>query len=168
MRFVFCISALILASLLPADVLVAQGKTVDVITKIDDYLKEGAKNGFSGAVLIAKDGKIALNKGYGLANKEQETPNSPDTVFDIGSVTKQFTATAILKLSEQKKLAVSDPLSRFFPKLPDDKKGITLHQLLTHSAGIVDTIGDGDFDICLLYTSPSPRDKRQSRMPSSA
>ena len=118
----------------------------DVATKIDSYLSAGVKNGFSGAVLIAVDGKTVLNKGYGLANKNQEIPNSPETVFDIGSVTKQFTAAAILKLTQQNKLSVSDPLSRFFPKLPDDKKKITLHHLLTHSAGLVDTIGDGDFD----------------------
>ncbi|MFK7768099.1 MAG: serine hydrolase [Mariniblastus sp.] len=120
--------------------------TTNAATRIDNYLTKGVEQGFSGAVLIAKDGKIVLNKGFGLANKEQSLPISPDTVFSTGSVTKQFTATAILKLSEQKKLSVSDPLSRFFPNLPDDKKQITLHQLLTHSAGFVGSIGDGDFD----------------------
>jgi len=115
-------------------------------SKIDNYLNEGAENGFSGSILVAKKGEIILHKGYGMANKENKIPYKTTTVSTIGSVTKQFTATAILKLVELKKLKVEDPLSKFFPKIPNDKKDITLHQLLTHSSGLIDGIGEGDFD----------------------
>ena len=117
-----------------------------IIQKIDNYLNAGTANGFSGSVLIAKKGEIILNKGYGLADKESNKPYTPTTISTIGSVTKQFTATAILKLVAMKKLKLTDPLSRFFTKLPKDKRKITIHQLLTHSAGMIDVIGDGDFD----------------------
>jgi len=96
--------------------------------------------------LIAKKGEVILSKGYGLADKESKKPYTPTTVSTIGSVTKQFTATAILKLVEMNKLKLTDPLSTFFKKLPKDKRKITIHQLLTHSAGLIDVIGDGDFD----------------------
>jgi len=115
-------------------------------TKIDNYLSEGVANGFSGSVLVARKGEIIINKGYGFANKENNILNSSHTVSTIGSVTKQFTATAILKLVEFKKLKVTDPLRTFFKDLPKDKKEITIHQLLTHSSGLIDVIGNGDFD----------------------
>lgn len=114
--------------------------------KIDNYLIQGVKNGFAGAVLIARNGEIILNKGYGLADREKQIPNTPTTIFSTGSVTKQFTATAILKLVEFNKLKLTDPISTFFEEVPNDKKEITIHQLLTHTAGLVDVIGDGDFD----------------------
>lgn len=115
--------------------------------RIDNYLTAGVPNGLSGAVLVYKDGKVILNKGYGFADKEKAILNTPTTVFDIGSVSKQFTATAIMKLEEQGKLKVEDSLSKFFKDLPDDKKNITIHQLLIHSAGITRDIGETDFDI---------------------
>lgn len=114
--------------------------------KIDTYLQDGVANGFSGSILVAKKGDIILHKGYGMANKENKIPYKATTVSTIGSVTKQFTATAILKLVELNKLKVEDPLSKFFSKIPNDKKDITLHQLLTHTSGLIDVIGEGDFD----------------------
>lgn len=114
--------------------------------KIDKYLAQAVTNGYSGAVLIAKNGNIIINKGYGLANRDKNVLNTPKTIFSVGSVTKQFTATAILKLVELNKLKLTDPISVFFDELPDDKKDITVHQLLTHSAGLVNSIGSGDFD----------------------
>ncbi len=114
--------------------------------KIDNYLSKGVANGFSGSVLVAKEGKIILHKGYGMANKENDIPYQVNTVSTIGSVTKQFTATAILKLEEFNKLKVTDPISKFFDNLPDDKKDITIHQLLTHTTGLIDVIGGGDFN----------------------
>lgn len=114
--------------------------------KIDSYLSQGVSNGFSGSVLIAKQGEIILHKGYGMADKENEIPYKATTVSTIGSVTKQFTATAILKLEEMNALKVTDSLSTYFKNLPKDKKEITIHQLLTHTSGLIDVIGDGDFD----------------------
>lgn len=123
--------------------------TVDVddsIARIDRYLQSGVDSGFSGAVLIAKDGNIVLNRGFGLANKSEGISNTPDTVFDIGSLTKQFTATAVLTLVDHGDLSLDDSISRFFANLPADKASITVHQLLTHTAGFIDSFGDGDFD----------------------
>ena len=113
----------------------------DTFTKIDTYLSNGTANGFSGAILVIKEGELIINKGYGLANKDSKTLNGPNTIFDIGSNTKQFTATAILKLVELGKIKLTDPLSTFFKNLPIEKQNITVHQLLTHSAGFSESIG---------------------------
>jgi len=94
---------------------------------------------FNGAILVANQGRIILSKGYGLANSKDETPNSPDTVFRIGSLTKQFTAAAILLLEERGALKVDDPLSRYIPDYPNGDR-ITLHNLLTHTSGIPEYI----------------------------
>ncbi len=118
----------------------------DLKCKIDHYLSEGVSNGFSGSILIVKDHQIKLNKGYGMADKENNIPYTSKSVAPIGSVTKQFTATAILKLVEFNKLQLTDSLSHFFKNIPVDKKNITIHQLLTHSSGFIDVIGEGDFD----------------------
>jgi len=113
----------------------------DTYTKIDNYLSNGTANGFSGAILVIKEGELIINKGYGLANKDSKTLNNPNTIFDIGSNTKQFTSTAILKLVELGKLKLTDPLSQFFKNLPIKKQSITIHQLLTHTAGFSESIG---------------------------
>ena len=113
----------------------------ETFTKIDNYLSHGTTNGFSGAILAIKEGELIINKGYGLANKDNKTLNNPNTIFDIGSNTKQFTSTAILKLVELGQLKLTDSLSKFFINVPIDKQGITIHQLLTHSAGFLESIG---------------------------
>ena len=112
-----------------------------LFSRIDNYFTAGTKNGFSGAIAVVKNGKTIINKGYGIANKETNSFNNPNTIFDIGSNTKQFTATAILKLAELGKLKLNDPLSKYFKNLPADKQDITIHQLLAHSAGFTDSIG---------------------------
>jgi len=104
--------------------------------RVDDYLSRSVPNGFAGAVLVAKDGRVVLSEGYGLADRATRIPVGPSTVFNIGSVTKPFTAAAILKLVEQGKLATSDTLAALFDGVPEDKRGITVHQLLTHTSGI--------------------------------
>jgi CubicO group peptidase (beta-lactamase class C family) len=114
--------------------------------KINDYLTNWESNGFNGSVLVVKNDTIILNKGYGLANKEDAIPNTSKTIFDICSVTKQFTAAAILKLAEDEKLNLADSLKIYFKDIPLDKSKITIHQLLTHSAGFGHGIGSGDFD----------------------
>jgi CubicO group peptidase (beta-lactamase class C family) len=109
---------------------------------LDAYLQKVADNGASGTILVACQGALVLCKGYGQANKEEGTPCRPDTVYDIGSITKQFTAAAILKLEMAHKLAVTDSIDKYFRDVPADKKAITLHHLLTHSAGLIDVLGD--------------------------
>lgn len=114
-------------------------------SRIDNYLSQGSQNGFSGAISVVKDGKIIINKGYGIANKNTQALNNPNTLFDIGSNTKQFTAAAIVKLAEMNKLNLEDTLNKYFNDLPEDKQHITIHQLLTHTAGFTESIGR-DFD----------------------
>ena len=122
-----------------------QDQATTLYHSIDHYLESGTKNGFAGAVTVIKHGNILINKGYGLANKTTQTLNNPNTIFDIGSNTKQFTATAIVKLIEMGKINENNPLSLFFKNLPTDKQNITIHQLLTHTSGFTETIGN-DFD----------------------
>lgn len=108
----------------------------DTCTLIDKYLtKLSNEKNFSGGLLIIKDGKKIFSKGYGWANIEEKIPFTPSTLASIGSITKAFTAAAIMKLSEQNKLSVDDSLKKFFPTVPADKANITIHQLLTHSSG---------------------------------
>ncbi len=110
-------------------------------TKLDKAVTEGGGRGFWGAVLVAKKGKILLAKGYGKADYT-ETPNTPLTLFELASTSKQFAAVAILHLQQKKKLSVKDTLDKFFKKdVPKDKRGITLHHLLTHTSGISGNIG---------------------------
>ncbi len=104
--------------------------------RLDEFVESIAKDrGFSGTVLVANAGRILLYKGYGLADREAGTPILPDTAFCIGSNTKAFTAAAILRLEQMGKLTVESPISKFFDSVPDDKQTITIHQLLSHSAG---------------------------------
>jgi CubicO group peptidase (beta-lactamase class C family) len=122
-----------------------QPQSGTLYSRINTYLSASSHKGFSGAISVVKNGKIIINEGYGMANKDTKTLNNPNTVFDIGSNTKQFTSTAILKLVELGKLKLNDPLSKFFKQLPTDKQNITIHQLLTHTAGFKEAIGN-DFD----------------------
>ncbi|MGD9723764.1 MAG: serine hydrolase [Pirellulales bacterium] len=126
----------------PADRDVIAG---DLGQKLHEHMSKGAEQGFSGALLVAKDGQVVIAKGYGMANREKQIPFSSTTVFDIGSITKQFTGAAIARLEMQGKLSAEDKLSKFFVDVPPDKAEITLHQLLTHSAGLKGDFG-GDYE----------------------
>jgi CubicO group peptidase (beta-lactamase class C family) len=106
------------------------------INKVQEYMDAYAKRGFfNGSVLVAYKGSILLNKGYGLANIECNTPNSPQTKFRIASLTKGFTSMAVMQLEEKGLLQVSDFLSKYIPDYPLGEQ-ITIHHLLTHSSGI--------------------------------
>jgi CubicO group peptidase (beta-lactamase class C family) len=98
-----------------------------------------------GAVLVARDGKVLLNKGYGMANVEWEIPATPTTKFRIGSITKQFTAAAILLLEQRDKLDVDDLVKKHLPDAPAAWDKITLHQLLTHQSGIPSYTSSPDY-----------------------
>jgi CubicO group peptidase (beta-lactamase class C family) len=95
-------------------------------------------NRFTGSVLIARNGRILVSRGYGMANLEDQIANSPQTKFRIASITKQFTAMGILMLQERGKLNVQDEFCRYIVKCPEAWQHITIHQLLTHSSGIPD------------------------------
>jgi CubicO group peptidase (beta-lactamase class C family) len=96
------------------------------------------------AVLVARDGKVLFEKGYGLTDVERRTSITPDTKFRIGSISKQFTAAAILKLAEAGKLKVEDKLSQFIPDYPRGGE-VTIHHLLTHTSGIHSYTSKPDF-----------------------
>ncbi len=88
------------------------------------------------AALVMKDGQIVLRKGFGMANLELGTPVSPDMVFELGSITKQFTAASILLLQERGQLRVEDEITKYLPDFPTHGKTITVENLLTHTSGI--------------------------------
>lgn len=105
-------------------------------TTLADYFQKAAGLGFSGAVLVAAGDQLLLRKGYGWADYERRIPITPETAFDIGSITKVFTAVAIMQLEEQGKLSTSDTITKYFANVPRDKTAITLHHLLTHTSGL--------------------------------
>src|SRR5260370_25225235 len=126
-----------IAVLLTAAACLVFGQDADLAARLDRVLRAHQEyRKFMGAALVAKDGKVLLEKGYGMANLELDVPNKPDTKFRLGSITKQFTATAILQLEEQSKLSTSDLACKYLANCPDAWKAITIHQLLTHTSGI--------------------------------
>nr|WP_321407122.1 serine hydrolase domain-containing protein [uncultured Carboxylicivirga sp.] len=121
-------------------------KTIDdksLVNWLTNYFEECNANGLSASILVAQNGKILYNGGIGLRDKSENLPVTKETIFTTGSLTKQFTATAILKLQEEDLLSVNDSISKFFENIPEDKRNITIHQLLTHTSGIVGNLGYG-------------------------
>ena len=131
-----CIAWLILLSL-PLPVLMAQansgkGKAPECL----EYLSRCEAHGWSGAVLVARKGKALVASGHGFADRYQAIPNGPETVFEIASITKVFTATAIMRLQEMGKLEITDSIDKHLPGVPKDKADITIAQLLSHTSGM--------------------------------
>ncbi len=105
----------------------------------DQVFADLARPGSPGCALaVARDGKVLYEKGYGLANVEEGVPIAPATIFDIGSTSKQFTASSILLLERQGKLALNDDVRKYIPELPDYGKKITILHLLNHTSGLRD------------------------------
>jgi CubicO group peptidase (beta-lactamase class C family) len=100
---------------------------------------------FMGTVLVVKDGKTVLDKGYGSADLEWNIPNTPATKFRLGSITKQFTAASILLLEEKGKLKLTDPVRQILPDLPESWDKVTIFNLLTHTSGIFNYTARPDF-----------------------
>ncbi len=118
----------------------AKPAALDPVTlekKVDELLKAHVSvNDFSGSVLLANGGTPLVAKGYGYANREWEIPNTPQTKFRIGSITKQFTSMLVMQLREQGKLRVEDSVCQYVTPCPDAWKPVTIHHLLTHTSGI--------------------------------
>lgn len=135
-----------LSSAVRATLLVASGflfvvpcSGQELVDRVDKYVQSAIERyHFSGAVLVAKGGQVVLSKGYGLANVEHDVANTPHTKFRIGSLTKQFTAVALLLLQERGLLTVRDPICRYLPQCPNGWQQITIHHLLTHTSGLPD------------------------------
>jgi CubicO group peptidase (beta-lactamase class C family) len=118
----------------------------EIRTKVDEYLNAAtAVNGFSGSVLVAQNGQPVVSKGFGMANIELAVPNTPQTVFRLGSVTKQFTATAIMILQERGRLRIGDPACQYLAECPASWKPLTIRHLLTHTSGIPNYTNFPDF-----------------------
>lgn len=126
--------------------------------KLDHAASAFAKaRNFTGSVLVAKGGTVVFEKGYGMANFELDVPNTPNTKFRLGSITKQFTSAAILQLQEQGKLSVTDSACKYVEGCPEAWQKVTIHQLLTHTSGIPSYTNLKDF--------PTPKFMRQPLTP---
>jgi CubicO group peptidase (beta-lactamase class C family) len=113
------------------------GKTI--VSKAESYINALAQQGrFSGAVLIARNGKVILEKGYGIANLEFNVPNTPRTKFRLASMTKAFTAVAIMMLQERGQLDIRDSICKYVPDCPPTWPPVTLKHLLNHTSGITE------------------------------
>jgi len=105
--------------------------------RLDSQVTRFAEYGFSGTVLVVRDGQIVLLKGYGLADVERGIPNTAATRFEMNSMTKMFTGVAILQLAAQKRLSLSDSVERYLGDFPSGKQGATIQQLVTHTSGLI-------------------------------
>ena len=133
-----------------------------VTERIDALMRDydGAVPGAS--VLVIRDGTPVVRRSYGLANLEERTPATPATNYRLASVTKQFTAAAVLILTEEGRLTIDDPIRRWLPSLPSAADAVTIRHLLTHTSGLIDyedVIPDGttaqlhDADVLRLLES---------------
>ncbi|MEM7333271.1 MAG: serine hydrolase domain-containing protein [Chloroflexota bacterium] len=124
----------------------AVSKTSEQLSmEIEAYVAQLEGKGFTGAILIARDGQILYEQGHNFADEAAQIQNSAETIFDSGSLSKQFTAVAILQLIEAEKLQLDNTLREIFENVPTDKSTITLHQLMTHSSGLPQYVYQGDF-----------------------
>ena len=122
-------------------------QSVPIEQAVDEFITPYVDaRSFSGSVLIAEGENVLISKGYGMANLEHDVPNTPQTKFRLGSITKQFTAMAILMLQEQGQLNVQDPVCDYISDCPETWQPITIHQLLTHSSGIPNHTDFPDFE----------------------
>jgi CubicO group peptidase (beta-lactamase class C family) len=126
--------ALALAPVLAAGPLAAQDRAPDV-ARMDQIVRASSEaDAFSGAVLVARDGEILLDRGYGLANREWGVPNDGDVKFRLGSLSKQFTAVAVLLLSEQGKVDLDAPIKTWLPDAPAAWDAVTADRPVQRAA----------------------------------
>src|SRR5213596_1864347 len=111
----------------------AAESAAQIPARLEAVARAQADSGFSGVVLVARNNSVAMEKAYSPQNGKPLTVSSR---FNIGAMTKGFTAAAILRLRSQRRLSFSDPVSRFFPHAPQAKRGITVFHLLTHTSGL--------------------------------
>lgn len=137
-----CVFALVMCFL--SSNIIASAQSID--PRFDEYLNAVVKLGrFNGYVLVARDGKVVFSKGYGMANFEEEVPNTPQTKFRLASITKSFTAMATMMLQEKGKLSLQDSIGKYLTDCPETWKPITIRQLLNHTSGISDYVAAPDF-----------------------
>ncbi len=129
--------ALILTASAPA-IAPAQDQPPLTWQTVPAALEQAEREGFSGSVLLVRDGEIVLNKGYAFADREKKIPNTPATIFALGSTPIDFTHVAILQLQGAGKLDLDDPITEYFDAFPDDKRTMTLEHLRSGASGLPD------------------------------
>jgi CubicO group peptidase (beta-lactamase class C family) len=143
-------SLLVFAVMSTSLLVCSTSSTEELDTQLASWMDDFAKqNHFSGSVLVAKDGKVLFTKGYGFANVEHEIPNTPETKFRLGSITKQFTSAAVLILQERGKLKIDDPISKYLGETPPAWEKVTVHHLLTHTSGIPSYTDDLSYSLLM-------------------
>ena len=151
----FAVAALLLLGLCRAQ---------DLATRLDQQVRAYVeRQRFNGSVLVARDGKVLLSKGYGMANAEWGVPNTPKAKFRLGSITKQFTAMVVLMLEQQGKLKVEDPVSKHLPDAPAAWGKVTIHHLLTHTSGIPSFTSFPDYTKTMTLPSPAAETLKRFR-----
>src|SRR3984957_11532196 len=122
------------------------------VDAVDEYVRAGMqKQHIPGlALLVARQGKPIRAQGYGLANVELQVPVKPETIFQSGSVGKQFTASAVMMLVEEGRVGLEDPITKYFPGAPASWKQVTVRELLSHTGGFTDY--PKNFDMRKDYT----------------
>jgi len=128
-------------ALLTAVPVLPSGENEPSTERLAQYMKRRAADGFNGVVLVAHDGVTLLREGYGLAEAELDVPNTPETIFRIGSVTKPLVATAVLRLVSRGVLDLEDRISRYIPNCPKAWEAVSVEHLLSHTSGIPDLFG---------------------------
>ena len=137
-----CVLAFVMVFLLSSVIISAQS----IDPHFDEYMNAAVKLGrFNGYVLIVRGGKAVFSKGYGMANFEEDVPNTPQTKFRLASITKSFTAMAVMILQEKGKLNLQDSICKHLTDCPEAWKPTTIRQLLNHTSGISDYIAAPDF-----------------------
>jgi len=138
-----CLTLLAAVPATADDADVNRGELIGQIEQlVQQEMEDGPIPGVS--VAVEHDGQLLMARGFGFADLEHDVPVGPETVFRIGSVTKQFTALAILQLVEQGKIALDDEITRFLPDYPVQGHTVTIHHLLTHTSGIASYTGLGE------------------------
>jgi CubicO group peptidase (beta-lactamase class C family) len=144
----------------PADPAAEKAFRIDAVrltAELDAYVAEFGKHwgepfAFSGYVMVGQRGKPVYARGFGRADRDEAAAPGPDTTFRIGSLTKQFTAVAILRLQQQGKLRVTDTVGTHLPDYPETGRRITIHHLLTHTSGLPDYTAFPDRDLARPHT----------------
>lgn len=130
----------------------------ELAAKINRHVEAFVQGGrFQGSVLVAREGRVVLEKGYGLAQAEWGIANAPDTKFRLGSITKQFTGMAVLLLEQDGKLKTTASVCEYIAPCPERWKPITLHHLLTHTSGIPNFTSFPDYEKTMALPSPAAK-----------
>jgi len=133
-----------LAAALSFTVTASAGSDAALSQRVDAAVRTQMKDqGIPGvSIAVVRNGRVIKATGYGMANIELSAPVRPETIFEAGSITKQFTASAIMLLVEEGKVGLDDSITKYFPEAPQGWKSITIRHLLTHTSGIPDYWGD--------------------------